>query len=267
MRVLSNWRSARIWETQLERELHRRYSLRTHGLLIGSVTLLLMWAVAALQMHAGVDSLALRYLVTLGAGYAAYLLVLRWWAARLVRPGEGGHAGSLDVPGGELPQGNGASHTGDAPVSIQSGGGGDFGGGGASGDFDTGGVADGGLAELAGDALGAAASADEGAIVVIPVLAVFLAGLAVLLGAGALVLLYFGIDALLAVAIELAFGYAAARTAVRVTREGWLVAAVRLSWKPLLGALLCAVVLGAAIDRFLPQADSLPQAVKLLLRR
>ena len=43
MKVLSNWRSVRLWETQLERELHRNYSLRTHGILIGSFTLLLMW--------------------------------------------------------------------------------------------------------------------------------------------------------------------------------------------------------------------------------
>ena len=49
-------------------------------------------------------------------------------------------------------------------------------------------------------------------------------------------------------------------------REGWLTAAVRLTWKPLLGALLCAVLLGATIDHFLPQVDSLPEAVRMLQR-
>ncbi|WP_201522702.1 hypothetical protein, partial [Klebsiella pneumoniae] len=58
--------------------------------------------------------------------------------------------------------------------------------------------------------------------------------------------------------------YATARAAVGVERAGWLPAAVRLTWKPLLGALLCAVVLGAALDRFLPDARSLPQAVRML---
>jgi hypothetical protein len=262
LRVLSDWGSVRIWETQLERELHRRYSLRMHGLLIGGITLSLMWLASTLQMHAGVDSLALRYLLSLGVGYGAYLLTLRWWAQRLVAPIDEDDAKSPDAPAdwipGELPRGGSAAQA-DAGSAMPSGGGGDFGGGGATGDF--------GAGELAGEALGAAASADEGAIVVVPVLAVFLAGLAVLLGAGALVLLYFGIEALLAVAIELAFGYAAARPAVRVTREGWLLAAVRLSWKPLLGALLCAVLLGAAIDRFVPQANSLPQAMRIIVQR
>jgi len=64
-----------------------------------------------------------------------------------------------------------------------------------------------------------------------------------------------------------AFSYVSARTVVRVAREGWLLAAVRLTWKPLLGALLFAVVLGAVIDRFLPEAHSLPGAVRVLLQR
>ena len=77
-------------------------------------------------------------------------------------------------------------------------------------------------------------------------------------------MLFFSWDVLLAVAVELAFSVAAVRVATRVEREGWLTAAVRLTWKPLLGALLCAVLLGATIDHFLPQVDSLPEAVRML---
>lgn len=55
--------------------------------------------------------------------------------------------------------------------------------------------------------------------------------------------------------------------AVGVEREGWLTAAVRLTWKPLLGALVCAVLLGAAIDHFLPDVHSLPEAVRALRMR
>jgi hypothetical protein len=76
-------------------------------------------------------------------------------------------------------------------------------------------------------------------------------------------LLYFGWEVLLAVAVELAFAYAAARTSVRVTREGWASAAVRLTRKPLLGAVVCAAALGASIDYYLPTAHSLPQALKM----
>ena len=123
-----------------------------------------------------------------------------------------------------------------------------------------------GLGEWAGDALDGLGSADEGAVVIIPVVAIFLIGAAILAGAGALAMLFFSWDVLLAVAVELAFSVAAVRVATRVEREGWLTAAVRLTWKPLLGALLCAVLLGATIDHFLPQADSLPEAVRALQR-
>jgi hypothetical protein len=96
------------------------------------------------------------------------------------------------------------------------------------------------------------------------VVVVFLAGCLVVFGAGSLLLLYFGSEALLTVAVEVAFGYVSARTAVRMAREGWLTAAVRLTWKPLLGALVCAVLLGGLVDHFLPQARSLPHAVQLV---
>lgn len=241
MKILSNWRSVRLWETALERDLHQRHSLRTHGLLIGSFTLLLMWGVSALQMHLlHVDSLALRYLITLGAGYGGYLAVLRWWAQRLVE----GRAGpewdgtdAVDAVDIGLEVGARAAKAGSSLPDF------------SAGSFDLG------------------AGADEGAIVVVPVVAIFLIGCAIVFGAGALTLLYFGWDTLLAVAVELAFSYVSARAAVRVAREGWLQAAVRLTWKPLLGALFCAVLLGATIDHFLPQVNSLPEAVRALRGR
>ena len=247
------------------RHLRRRHTLWLHGWLMGLVTLGVMWGAAALQRHAGVDSLALRYAVTLGVGYLCYLLLLRIWAGMLVREEERDvpDPGVLDL----VPWPGGGASCNDG---VHSGGGGDFGGGGADAVFDAPAQA---LAECAGDggsalgdvasgALEAAGGADEGALVVIPVLAVFGAVLAAVLGGGWLLLLYFGSEALLAVAVELAFAYTAARTVVRVEREGWLLAAIRLSWKPLLGALVCAVALGALVDHFVPQADTLAQAVQ-----
>lgn len=222
--------------------------------------MLWMWVVSHLQMLAGVDSLALRYFITLGAGYAAYLLLVRLWAAMLLGR-ETILDAALDMPLPDIPQGGGSGSN--AP--LRAGGGGDFGGGGASADFaDVASPVPDGLSEVAGGALEAAASADEGAIVVVPVVAVFLIGCAIFFGAGALALLYFGWEVLLTVAVELAFSYAAARTAVRVTREGWASAALRLTWKPLAGALCCAVLLGATIDWFMPSANSLPQALRII---
>ena len=247
MKVLSNWRSVRLWETQVERDLHRNYSLRTHGILIGSFTLLLMWCVSALQMHLlHVDSLAVRYFLTLGVGYLGYLLVLRWWAKRLVEGREFNpdiDAPDLDFGGGRSAGGGSHSH-----ASVGEGGGSS------------------GLSDVASGALDVAGASDEGAVIVVPVVAIFLICTAVVLGAGSLVLLYFSWDALLAVAIELAFSVVSARAAVRVAREGWLMAAVRLTWKPLLGAVVCAVALGALLDHFMPQVNSLPEAVRVLLK-
>ncbi len=106
-----------------------------------------------------------------------------------------------------------------------------------------------------------------GSVVVVPVVAIFLIGAALIFGAGSLAMLFFGWDVLLTVAVEIAFSVATARAAVGVEREGWLSAAVRLTWKPLLGALVCAVMLGATIDHFLPHAHSLPEALRVIQGR
>ena len=259
---LSNWRSVQLWESRTEQQLRRRYVLWLHGVWIGSIVLLTMWATAHGQMLLGNDLLSVRYLITLGIGYLTYLLVLRLWAAALLRRDSSTLDGNGDLG---LPDVN-VSGNADAPA-FASGGGGDFGGGGASGSFADASSSGEGIASLASEALGAAAGAEEGAIVVVPVVAIFLVGLAVVFGAGSLALAYFGWDVLLVVAVELAFSVASASTAVRLAREGWLSAAVRLTYKPLLGALVCAVLLGGLIDTLLPAADSLPQAVKLMSNR
>lgn len=252
----SSFRSVRAPAGELVRQLRSRRSLWLHGWLMGLLTLLATWAVSALLMHWGVASLALRYALALGAGYLVYLGLLRLWAGVLLQPDERRDAANPDIDPGWSGGGECRS-VDDLPVS---GGGGDFGGGGASAAFEA--LADGTtLGDAASGALDVAASADEGAVVVIPVLAVFGVVLAALLGAGSLLLLYFGSETLLAVALEVAFSWTAARTLVRVEREGWLAAALRLTWKPLLGALLAAVALGGLLDLLLPEAQSLPAAI------
>lgn len=258
--TFSNWRSVRMWESRVVRDLRQQRWLWLHGLWIGLLTLAVTWGISALQMRWGVESLAVRYLVSLGAGYLVYLLTIRLWAAALLqRPSEGWHDGSgldlLGEEGGHLLGGE----CGHLP-SMTSGGGGDF-------SVDAVSVPDGvvdGVADLAGNAIAAAAESDDAAIVVVPVVAIFVLGCAIFFGAGALFLLYFGWEVLLAVAVELAFSYASARAAVRVTREGWASVAVRLTWKPLAGAVVCAVTLGATIDHFIPAAQTLPQALSIV---
>ncbi|QXL83780.1 hypothetical protein [Comamonas sp. NLF-1-9] len=241
----SRWTSLRLQRRALEQDLRRRHSLRLHGWLIGALTLALTWGSSALLRQAGVHSLALRYLLALAAGYGAYLLVLRCWALWLLRPGKHhrmrvGDALDAAEIGADaaqalrplLPEAAG----GEAPV----------------------GDAAQGAAQL-GEALGLA-----GAVVVVPVLALFALLAALLLGAGSFALLFFGWDVLLAVALELAFAGVAARTAIGLERSGWLGAALRLTRRPMLLLLLCAVALGAAVDHWLPQAHSLPEALRAL---
>ncbi len=268
----SNWRSVRMQPRHhLASTLQQRYSLRVHGFLIGGFTLLIMWCTSHVQMLLGMETLALRYLITLSVGYIGYLLVLRLWAARLVqREDDDSDSGAGDAVeaagdvadmaldavswrggGGQgmpLPRSGGSVHTSSG-----------------SGDFGTGlSDAGSGLGDLASGAADAVSGADEGAVVVIPIVAIFLIGSAIVFGAGALAMLFFGWDVLLTVAVELAFSVVTARAAMGVEREGWLSAAVRLTWKPMLGAVVCAVALGAAIDHFLPHVNSLPEAVRAM---
>lgn len=257
MKNESSWRAVRWRETVIGRELRRRHVLWLHGFLIGALILIVTLGLSIMLRLAGVDSLAIRYLLALGGGYVCYLILLRLWAGWLLD--EKGDSG--DLPGPDAP---GGSSGGSEPTPpIHSGGGGDFAGGGASASFD-GPAPTEGIADLAGGALEVASAADEGAVVVIPVVAIFLIGLAVVFGAGSLLMLYFGWDVLLAVAVELAFSFAGARTALRVAREGWLSVAIGLTWKPLAGAALCAVLLGGLVDVFIPAAQTLPQAIKAL---
>ena len=258
MNTFSNWRSVRMWESQVTRDLRQQRVLWLHGLCIGLITLAVTWGTSTLQMHWGVESLALRYLVSLSMGYLIFLLTVRVWAAALI-----GRTHVVDVSGLDVSGAHGGCERPHLP-SINNGGGGDFGGGGASGVFsdEAAGTTNG--SDLASSSIDVATGSDEAAIVVVPVVFVFLIVCAVFLGVGSLMLLYFGWEVLLAVAVEVAFAHATARTAVRVTREGWALAAVRLTWKPLVGAVVCAVALGAMIDHFVPTAQSLPQALNAL---
>jgi hypothetical protein len=264
MNSFSDWRSVRMWESRVAAGLRQQRTLWLHGLCIGLITLTVTWGASALQMYLGSELLSVRYLVSLGVGYGVFLLTVRLWAAALLRRTDSQGLDAPDVSGLDIP--NFHSNGGQSGMpDMHSWGGGDFGGGGASGDFSGGvsGAAD-SIGDLAGGAMEVVAGSDEAAIVVVPVVAVFLIGCAIFLGAGVLAFMYFGWEVLLAVAVELAFSYATARTAVRVTREGWASAAVRLTRKHLLGAIVCAIALGASIDYFIPTAHSLPQALKIL---
>ncbi|MDI4634552.1 hypothetical protein J7U46_15940 [Pelomonas sp. V22] len=245
-------------EHQTRARLRSRHWLRLHVMLIALLTLVGLWLGGALLRWVGFEALAMRYALLLPLTYLLYLGLLRLWA-RLLLQGESGD-GAFDVADAAL-------DLADAPPArgFSSGAGGDFGGGGATGDFADGAI-EAGL-NAGGKTLGALADADEGIVVAIPLAVVIgiASLLAALLGVGVVAL--FGVDVLLAVAVEVALAALAGSFAYRRQRQGWFGAAVGHTWRGALLMLVLGVALGWLIDHWLPAADSLPQALKLLLQR
>ncbi|WP_245587366.1 hypothetical protein [Comamonas composti] len=253
----------------MRRRLQQRHWLRLHALMTGTLSLGLMLFLSHALLHAGVHSMALRYGLALGGGYVLYLLLVRLWAGCMLSRD---WTGDLSVDSGS---GSGGSSPSSASAArLESGEGGSFGGGGASGQWD--GAASGealqeppSLADLSsspGFELPGLDAVDfdlEG-VVLVPVLLLFAGLLVLATGAGSLLWLVLGSELFLAVAVEVAFALLMARTLYVVEREGWLLAALRLSYKPMLGVLVAAVMLGALADWLLPGADTLAQVFKVL---
>ncbi len=246
-------------------DLQARRWLRWHCSLIGLFTLLAGWACSHALMRLGADALWLRYGASFAVAYGVLMFLLYLWARWLLSRDE---ADWLQIDGGgsgDGPSGGSGSHAGGDLSSIKSGGGGDFGGAGGGGSFDTPdlpvAVNEG---EAVGGALDIAAAADEGAIVLIPIALVV--GIALALGAvlGFAVFGLFGVEVLLAVAVEIAVASVGGAIAYKAGAEGWLTAAWRRTFWPAVATLACVVVLGAAIDHWLPEARSLPHALRLL---
>ena len=251
------------FEQAVRADLTARRWLRWHSLLLGTVCFLAAWATSATLMNAGIDTLALRWPLALAASYAVFLGLLwlwcRWLLSRATADGDPG----LDAPDADLDWGNG-----DAGAPFKSGGGGDFGGGGATGSWDAadlGEAAAEGSAEAAKATLEIAASADEGIVIVVPLAVVV--GVAALIASalGVVVFGLFSVEVLLGVAVEIAIASAGGALAYRARREGWLGHALTRTRWPMLLLFLLTFLLGVVIDQWLPQADSLPQAVRLLL--
>lgn len=240
-------------------KLRTTHSLRLHVMLIAMLTLAGLWLGGALLRWAGFEALALRYALLLPLTYLLYLGLLRMWA-RLLLDGDSGD-GAFDAADIALDLADGV------PVparAFRSGAGGDFGGGGASGDYSDGAIEAG--FNAGGKTLSALADADEGIVIVIPLAVVV--GIATLLATflGVGVLALFGVDVLLAVAVEVALAALAGSFAYRRQREGWLGTAIGHTWRGALAMLVLGVALGWTIDHWMPAADSLPHALKLLLK-
>lgn len=269
----SSLKSARFNARDMRQSLSRKYSLRWHGFFLGTLTLGITWLASACLLMAGVESMAIRYGIAFTVGYIAYIGLLRLWAWHVCTPDRSSsdNAGTseffvdtldaLYVPG---------RNTANAANVFTSGRGGDFGGGGATGNWDSGGTSESvdAMGDMVGGALSGAgeviAGSDDGAVVVIPIVAIFIMALLVFVGLGSIAFLYFGSEVLLAVAVQLAFSYTTSNAAVKIARGGWLGSALKITWKPMLGSLLCAVALGFMFDIFVPNANTMVEVVRQL---
>jgi len=212
------------------RWLQTRRWLRLHVGLIALCCLGCLWLSGALLRRAGVDALSLRFGLSLAISYAVYLGLLRLWAAYLLSREDADLADAAEL-GSDV-----------ADMGARAGGG-------------------------AFDALDLASGADEGALLMLPIAALvaMTLALAALLGTG--ITLLFGVEVLLAVSVEVALAAFAAGLAWRHQRQfdrgGWLRCALRHTWAGALAFLVAGISLGAALDRWMPEAQSLPHAVKL----
>jgi hypothetical protein len=238
-------------------DLHARRWLRWHCFLIATLTLLAAWASSHALMRAGVEALSLRYAASFGIAYGVLLGLLYVWAQWLLSRDEGDW---LQVDGGG---GGGDGPRGSSP-SFKSGEGGDFGGAGGGGSFDMPSSAADGTGEVAGAALEVVGAADEGALVLVPLALVVGIALAIGTGLGFVVFGLFGVEVLLAVAVEIAIASVGGALAFKAGAEGWFGAAWRRTRTAAMVALIGLLVIGAAIDHWLPQARSLPHALQLM---
>lgn len=240
-----------------------------HVTLIGVVTFLSCWGLSSALLHAGVASLPVRHVGALTGSYGVYLLLLWAWSHHLLSCDDGWDLAdglnAIDV----IPSGEARSC---ASPPFRSGGGGDFGGGGGG---STGSWADDAVAsdpsalvdgagDVASGTMEALGSADEGAVVAIPLIVVV--GIAMLLSAalGFAVVGLFGIEVLLGVAVEIAFASAGGAVALKARREGWMRHAVKRTAGPMAAVLVTSVLVSLAVAHWLPSAETLPDAFRLI---
>lgn len=217
-------------ELSTRRWLQTQRWLRLHVGLIALCCLGCLWLSGALLRWAGVEALSLRFGLSLAVSYVVYLGLLRLWAAYLLSREEADPFDAVEL----------GWDAADAGRSLGS---------------------------RALDAVDLAPDLDEGALVLLPIAALVPMALALAAVLGAGVTLLFGVEVLLAVSVEVALAAFAAGLAWRHQRQfdrgGWLRCALGRTWVGALVFIAVGVALGAALDRWMPEAESLPHAVQL----
>jgi len=265
--------------------LEKHFLVRFHVALILAFSFAVGLLTTRALFYIGLETMHWRWPLALLAAYGAFLLALRVWLSyvglgRYLEPKE---SAGIDLPdvgfsssgGGSVSSsGSGSGVLDWAGDAIRPGsGGGQFGGGGASGDFS--GLVGGG-AEVSSSAPSGIGlpnidlpdvgdlGGDDGCLPII-VLGIVLALLAAVFGVG-IYLVWQAPLMLSEVAFEAAMAAGLVRSVRKVGDPGWVGGALSASGKPFALILVFSVIAAVLAEKYAPEAHTLPQAIRQLNR-
>ena len=226
---------------QLQRESYPRIQMGIIVALTGAAGFLCSF----LLLHAGMDSMAMRYPLALAGAYLVFLLLLAIWM----------QTKASDY--GDLPDFSNGGDFGDASLPDFIGGGGDFGGAGASGSFDSPGSpslldSDG---SSIGDIGGSALDLDELAIPIIAIL------LAIGLALASLYVVYLAPSLFAELLFDGVLSYTLYRRLRKSDSSHWLVTAISRTALPFSLTALFLMLIGTAMAAYAPGARSIGEVV------
>jgi hypothetical protein len=203
------------------------------------------------MLTAGLESMAIRYPLALSVAYLFFLFLIWLWLRTKAKD-------YLDIPDltGSLPSPRPSAGV----PSFRTGSGGDFGGGGATGSFDstTTTLNAGSSAPLdaIGDSVGSVAEADEFAI---PLLAI---GLAIGIALASLYVVYLAPILFAEVLVDGALSYALLRHLRGQEPQHWLLSTFRRTVAPFAATAVFLIAVGAAMASYAPGAKSVGEVVE-----
>ena len=271
--------------------LERHFLVRFHVALILAFSFSVGLLTTRVFFQLGLETMHWRWPLVLLAAYGAFLLALRVWLSYvgLGRYLEDEKSLDIDVPDIEFSASSSPSPSASSNAMVEHSGnassgfdwaregikpevGGNFGGGGASGDFS--GLVGGDAGALSDSASGSTSLidlpdidlpdvGDDGLPLII--LGIILALLLAVFGVG-FYLIWQAPLLLAEVAFEAAMAAGLVRSVHKVNDPGWVGGALKASWKPFALILLFSMLAAVLAEKYAPDARSLPQAIHLLLR-
>ncbi len=246
---------------------------RVHMFLILLVTILAGVVFSKLLMIGGLENMMVRFFVVLILAYLSFFLLMRLWLSYLTQPYRRKRSEDplIDAVDAGSVFFDGASSAG-SPAYL--GEGGEFGGGGASGGWETGGTkidmpladaasgSSGSVGSVTGDTAGDAVSglADEGVLWLIPLALL----LAVVLGGG-IYLIYEAPVIISEAAFELVLATTIAKKAKQIDKPDWIGSVFRATWPALLVTLVVTIVAGWALTAYCPEASKIRDVFQFCL--